>query len=34
MSEEPGLKSVPVAMRPLAQYFVGRLLMLARAPLL
>ena len=28
MSEEPGLKSVPVAMSPIAQYFVGRLLML------
>ena len=28
MSEEPGLKSVPVGMRPVAQYFVGRLLML------
>ena len=28
MSEEPGLRSVPVAMRPIAQYFVGRQLML------
>ena len=28
MSEQPGLKSVPVAMSPLGQYFVGRLLML------
>jgi hypothetical protein len=28
MSEEPGLKGVPVAMRPVAQYFIGRLLML------
>ena len=28
MSEQPGLKSVPVGMSPLAQYFVGRLLML------
>ena len=28
MSEPPGLKSVPVGMSPLAQYFVGRLLML------
>ena len=28
MSEPPGLKSVPVRMSPLAQYFVGRLLML------
>ena len=28
MSEEPGLKSVPVGMRPVAQYFIGRLLML------
>ena len=28
MSEQPGLKSVPVAISPLGQYFVGRLLML------
>ena len=28
MSEELGLRSVPVAMRPIAQYFVGRQLML------
>jgi len=28
MSEELCLRSVPVAMRPIAQYFVGRLLML------
>ena len=28
MSEQPGLRSVPVAMRPIAQYFVGRQLML------
>ena len=28
MSGEPSLKSVPVAMRPIAQYFVGRQLML------
>jgi hypothetical protein len=28
MSEQPELKSVPVAMSPLGQYFVGRLLML------
>ena len=28
MSEEPKLKSVPVVMSPLGQYFVGRLLML------
>ena len=28
MSEQPGLKSVPVVMSPLGQYFVGRLLML------
>jgi len=28
MSEPPGLKSVPVGMSSLAQYFVGRLLML------
>ena len=28
MSEEPGLKGVPVGMRPVAQYFIGRLLML------
>ncbi len=28
MSEELGLRSVPVAMRPTAQYFVGRQLML------
>jgi hypothetical protein len=28
MSEQPGLKSVPVGMSPLGQYFVGRLLML------
>jgi hypothetical protein len=28
MSEEYGLKSVPVGMRPVAQYFIGRLLML------
>ena len=28
MSEQPGLKSVPVGMSPLAQYFVGHQLML------
>ena len=28
MSEEPGLKGVSVGMRPVAQYFIGRLLML------
>ena len=28
MSEQPGLRSVSVAMRPIAQYFVGRQLML------
>src|SRR4051794_17611608 len=28
MSEEPKLKSVPMVMSPLGQYFVGRLLML------
>jgi hypothetical protein len=28
MSGEPSLKSVPVVMSPIAQYFVGRLLML------
>src|SRR4051794_14105284 len=28
MSEEPKLKSVPVVMSPLGQYFAGRLLML------
>jgi hypothetical protein len=28
MSEQPGLKSVPVGMRPIVQYFIGRLLML------
>ena len=28
MSGEPRLKSVPVVMSPLGQYFVGRLLML------
>jgi hypothetical protein len=28
MSEQPGLKSVPVVMSQLGQYFVGRLLML------
>ena len=28
MSEEPGLKGVSVRMRPVAQYFIGRLLML------
>ena len=28
MSEPPGLKSVPVVMSQLGQYFVGRLLML------
>jgi hypothetical protein len=28
MSEEPGLKGVPGGMRPIAQYFIGRLLML------
>jgi hypothetical protein len=28
MSEEIGLRSVPVAMRPIAQYFIGRQLML------
>ena len=27
MSEQPGLKSVPVGMSPLGQYFVGRLLL-------
>ena len=27
MSEEPGLKGFPVGMRPVAQYFIGRLLM-------
>ena len=29
MSQELCLRSVPVAMRPIAQYFVGRQLMLA-----
>ena len=28
MSEQPGLKSVPVGMSPLGQYFVGHQLML------
>ena len=28
MSEELGLRSVPVAMRPIAQYFIGHQLML------
>ena len=28
MSEQPGLKSVSVGMRPIVQYFIGRLLML------
>jgi hypothetical protein len=28
MSEEPGFRGVPVGMRPVAQYFVGRQLML------
>jgi hypothetical protein len=28
MSEEPRLSGVPVAMRPIAQYFIGRQLML------
>ena len=28
MSEEPGLKGVPAGMRPIAQYLIGRLLML------
>jgi hypothetical protein len=28
MSEQPGLRSVPVRMRPIAQYFIGRQLML------
>ena len=28
MSEQPGIKSVPVGMRPIVQYFIGRLLML------
>ena len=28
MSEEPKLKSVPMVISPLGQYFVGRLLML------
>ena len=28
MSEEPVLKGVSVGMRPVAQYFIGRLLML------
>ena len=28
MSQELGLRSVPVAMRPIAQYFIGRQLML------
>ena len=28
MSEPPGLRSVSVAMRPIAQYFIGRQLML------
>ena len=28
MSEEPKLKSVPVGIRPVVQYFIGRLLML------
>jgi hypothetical protein len=28
MSEEPSLKGVSVGMRPVAQYFIGRLLML------
>jgi hypothetical protein len=28
MSEEFGLKGVPARMRPVAQYFIGRLLML------
>jgi hypothetical protein len=28
MSEQPGLKGVPVGIRPVVQYFIGRLLML------
>ena len=28
MSERPGFRSVPLGMRPIAQYFIGRLLML------
>ena len=28
MSEQPGLKGVPMGIRPVAQYFIGRLLML------
>ena len=28
MSEAPGLKGVPVGMRPIAQYFIGHQLML------
>jgi hypothetical protein len=28
MSEELGLRSIPVAMRPIAQYFIGHQLML------
>ena len=28
MSDEPGLKGVPLGMRPIAQYLIGRLLML------
>jgi len=28
MSEQSGLRSVPVGMRPVTQYFIGRLLML------
>ena len=28
MSEQPGLRSVSVAMRPIAQYFIGHQLML------
>ena len=28
MSDEPGLQGVPAGMRPVVQYFIGRLLML------
>jgi hypothetical protein len=28
MSEEPGLKGIPVGIRSVAQYYIGRLLML------
>jgi hypothetical protein len=32
MSEELGLRSVSVAMRPIAQYFIGHQLMLRKRP--